>query len=121
MTAQSLWDLYAACWSAPSTRRREQLDACVTSDVVYRDPNAVVTGVEALSAYMEGFGNAFPGERFAIDRVDEHHSRSLSHWRQLLADGSERQHGASMALAGQDGRLVEITGFFLGVARRDAP
>lgn len=111
-TALSIWRAYAACWSAPPDTRAEAIGSCLADDVRYRDPGDAADGVDQLASYMEGFRQAFQGTRFVIDRVDEHHHRSLAQWRQVAADESVQTRGASFAVHAEDGRLLDVTGFF---------
>lgn len=106
------WRRYAGCWSAEPPERSEVLATVVVDDVTYCDPGQVVEGAPALGAYMDGFRQTFPGNRFVIDRVDAHHGRSLAQWRQLDADDGLVMNGVSFAIHGDDGRLAQIAGFF---------
>ncbi|MER8188171.1 nuclear transport factor 2 family protein [Kitasatospora sp. NPDC094015] len=110
---QQLWNDYAACWSAEPADRIPALGAVAAHEVAYRDPGTEVTGLTELAAYMAGFAAAFPGHRFRIDEVLEHHDRSLARWTQLDAHGSAASSGISAARHHEDGRLTDITGFFL--------
>jgi hypothetical protein len=107
------WQHYADCWSMAEGDRPDALDAYAATDVVYRDPTIEVQGADALSAYMGGFQEAFPGHRFAIVAVAAHHDRSLAHWEQVAPDGVVAMSGASAARHAPDGQMLEITGFFL--------
>jgi hypothetical protein len=109
---RQLWDDYASCWSAEPAVRIGALAAVTTDEIVYRDPTTEVNGRTGLAAYMTGFAGAFPGHRFRIDDVLAHHGRSLARWTQLDANGEAVTAGMSTALH-QDGRLAEVTGFFL--------
>jgi hypothetical protein len=111
-TVLELWSNYAACWSAPATGRADTLSRWAAPDVTYRDPGTEVRGVEALSGYMTGFGTAFPGHRFEITSVDAHHDRSLARWRQLDPDGRPVASGIRAASHTDDGRLLDIAGYF---------
>ncbi|MCX5208121.1 nuclear transport factor 2 family protein [Kitasatospora sp. NBC_00240] len=110
--SQQLWENYAACWSADPGERPAALGAVAVEDVTYRDPGTEVGGLTELAAYMAGFAGAFPGHRFRIDEVLEHHDRSLARWTQLGEQGEPAMAGVSTALH-RDGRLADITGFFL--------
>ena len=101
--SQQLWENYAACWSADPGERLAALDAVAVAEV---------GGLTELAAYMTGFAGAFPGHRFRIDQVLDHHDRSLARWTQLGAHGEAAMSGVSTALH-RDGRLADITGFFL--------
>jgi len=108
------WNDYASCWAAEPQERDCRLSHQVTDDVAYRDPGIEVAGRAALAGYMEGFRGSFPGNRFVIDHVDAHHERSLARWRQVDDAGTTVMTGASIARHAPDGRLADITGFFLG-------
>ncbi|WP_371476817.1 nuclear transport factor 2 family protein [Kitasatospora sp. NBC_00315] len=110
--SQQLWENYAACWSADPEERLAALGTVAVDEVAYRDPGTEVSGAAALAAYMAGFAGAFPGHRFRIDEVLDHHDRSLARWTQLGEHGEPAMTGVSTALH-RDGRLADITGFFL--------
>ncbi|MGY0460081.1 nuclear transport factor 2 family protein [Kitasatospora sp. cg17-2] len=110
---QRLWNDYAACWSADPADRTAALGAVAVDEVAYRDPGTEVGDLTELAAYMAGFAGAFPGHRFRIDEVLEHHDRSLARWTQLDGQGGTASTGISTARHHADGRLADITGFFL--------
>lgn len=107
----SLWNDYAACWSADAGERAGMLTAVAVDQITYRDPATAVSGLTELAAYMTGFADAFPGHRFRIDDVLAHHDRSLARWTQLDERGQAVTTGASTALH-HDDRLADVTGFF---------
>lgn len=110
--SQQLWTNYAGCWSADPGERLAALGTVAVDDVAYRDPGTQVSGLTELAAYMAGFAEAFPGHRFRIDEVLDHHDRSLARWTQLGERDEPAMAGVSTALH-RDGRLADITGFFL--------
>ena len=110
------WRGYARCWSLAPAERGRSLPRSVDASVSYRDPGTDLTGSAELAAYMERFRAAFPGSRFVIEVVHDHHDRSLSEWRQVGADGSVQMRGVSHAVHSRDGRLADITGFFVDQA-----
>ncbi len=112
MDPTTQWHEYAACWSTPEPERSRRLQLVVDAAAVYRDPGTAISGTAALAEYMTAFEQAFPGARFSIDEVSHHHQRSLASWRQVAADGSTQGTGRSCAIHGDDGRFVDITGFF---------
>jgi hypothetical protein len=112
MTADSLWDHYAATWSLDPAGRASELPACVTGDVSYCDPNGLLQGQQALSDYMAAFQDSVPGGSFAIRSVLHHHDRSLARWALHGPGGGALQTGTSFGLLAADGRLQAITGFF---------
>lgn len=114
MTPEALWERYSAIWSAPETARAAELAACLAEEATYCDPNGLVEGREALSAYMGGFQESAPGCSFRIKSVLDHNGRTLSNWSMVGPDGAVLQDGTSFAQLAGDGRLLAITGFFYG-------
>lgn len=106
------WNKYAQCWSHEESERSTLLPERVTPDVRYRDVNVELAGEDALAAYMAGFQRAFPGHRFVIRDVVEHHQRSMARWSQVDPGGGVVIDGVSFALHDDAGRLYDITGFF---------
>ncbi|MFD9358675.1 nuclear transport factor 2 family protein [Streptomyces sp. NPDC060031] len=109
---QQLWNDYAACWSADPAIRLAALGAVAVDDVAYRDPGTEVAGLAELDVYMNGFAGVFPGHRFRIEEVFDHHGRSLARWTQIGPDGETFMTGVSSAVH-RDGLLADVTGFFL--------
>ncbi|MFD9304798.1 nuclear transport factor 2 family protein [Streptomyces sp. NPDC060048] len=109
---QQLWNDYAACWSADPAVRLSALGDVAVDDITYRDPGTEVGGLAELDAYMNGFAGAFPGHRFRIDEVLDHHGRSLARWTQIGPDGEAFMTGVSSAVH-RDGLLADVTGYFL--------
>lgn len=81
--------------------------------VAHRDPGTEVAGLTGPAGYMAGVAGAFPGHRLRIDDVLEHHGRSLARWTRLDEQGGPASAGISTARHHEDGRLTDITGFFL--------
>lgn len=120
MTPETLWQRYAAIWSLVDEARAGELAACLADDASYCDPNGLVEGRAALSAYMAGFQRSVPGAAFHIHAVQHHHARTLAHWTLIGADGSTLQSGTSFGLLAADGRLRAITGFVQAADREQA-
>ena len=114
MTPEALWERYSAIWSTPEAARAAELAACLADEATYCDPNGLVEGRGALSAYMGGFQENAPGCSFRIKSVLDHNGRTLSNWSMVGPDGAVLQDGTSFALLAEDGRLQAITGFFYG-------
>ena len=112
MTPDVLWRRYAAIWAADETSRSTELEACLHETGSYCDPNGLIEGRSALSAYMGNFQQFAPGAKFHISSVAEHHGRSFSSWTLQATDGSVLQQGRSFASHDEQGRLRHITGFF---------
>ena len=71
----------------------------MAADVTYCDPNGLLHGREALSAYMADFQASVPGGVFEIRSVLNHHDRSLAHWTLHGPDGRALQSRRQLRLA----------------------
>ena len=109
--AKEKWQFYADVWSMDEGRYLA-LEKCVVPKVTYRDPSSKCQGIEHFSNYMKGFQASLPGANFEIKDAFVHHNRTLAHWSLVLADGSTLHDGTSFALMDDQGRFIEITGFF---------
>lgn len=112
MTPETLWTRYAAIWSLSREARAAELVHCLADDVTYCDPNGLIEGQAALSAYIDGFQRSVLQGVFTIDSVLHHHGRTLAHWTLRGGDDQVLHTGASCGFLAQDGRLQTITGFF---------
>lgn len=107
------WNVYQSAWAPISdAQRRELLAQSVSDDVVYTDPATRVHGVEALAERIAMSQEQFPGARFRNDSFLEHHDQGLFQWTMLNGEGTDAVMGTSFARFGEDGRLVQATGFF---------
>jgi hypothetical protein len=121
MSPETLWNRYAAIWSSDPDTRSSELAACLADDVNYCDPNGLVAGRPAISAYMGGFQLSAPGAKFCIDKVIHHHDRTLAHWTLYGPGDNALQTGTSFGQLDDDGRLRSITGFFYQSGRSQLP
>ena len=107
------WNVYQSAWAPISDmQRRDRLAQSVSDDVVYTDPASQVHGVEALAERIAKSQEQFPGARFRNDSFLEHHDHGLFQWTMLNGEGADVVKGTSFARFGEDGRLVQATGFF---------
>lgn len=107
------WNTYQAAWAPMAEgERRRLLEQSVADDCVYTDPGSQVAGREALIARIGLTQLRFPGAHFRNDSFLEHHEQGLFRW--TMYDGSGRVFvkGESFGRFGEDGRLVQATGFF---------
>ncbi len=112
MDVEQLWRRYAKIWSSDQSTRERELQACLADDATYCDPNGLLAGRPALSEYMGGFQDNFPGNGFTIIDVISHDGGSLARWTQYDANESTLHYGASFASHDAEGRLKNINGFF---------
>jgi len=117
MSPEILWPRYAATWSLPEAVRIAELAVCLADTVTYCDPNGLIEGRDALSAYMGGFQQSVPpGTAFRVRKVHHHNGRTLAHWALYGPDDTVLQRGTSFGALSDDGRLLAITGFFYDAA-----
>lgn len=110
--AKENWDRYSASWSQPEAVRGAVLADLAMPDVTYTDPVVELSGPDAFSAYMGEFQQQFPGTRFEIIDVREHHQQSLANWKLIDSAGDVVMLGTSHARLAPDGRFRSFTGFF---------
>lgn len=106
------WDRYSASWSQTESLRDAALAELTTDDVTYTDPAIDLSGREAFSAYMGNFQQQFPGTRFEIIDVREHHGQTLASWKLIDDSGAVHMLGTSHARLTEEGRFRSFTGFF---------
>ncbi|MEU3776950.1 nuclear transport factor 2 family protein [Streptomyces sp. NPDC032472] len=99
--------------SADPAIRLAALGSVALDDVTYRtrDPGTEIAGLAEPDAYMNGFAAAFPGHRFRIEEVYDHHGRSPARWTRIGPEGKVFLTGVSSAVH-RDGLLADVTGFF---------
>ena len=107
------WNVYQSAWAPISEEERlDLLRRSVSDDVVYTDPGSQVHGAGALAERIGQSQMQFPGARFRNDSFLEHHGQGLFQWTMLNSEGAAAVKGSSYARFGEDGRLVQATGFF---------
>lgn len=107
------WNIYQRAWSPmDDAERRELLSRSVADDIVYTDPASQAEGVDALAERIAATQKQYPGASFRNHSFLEHHGQGLFHWSMYDRDGKEFVKGSSFGRFGEDGRLVQATGFF---------
>ena len=109
----STWKTYQAAWSDISAEeRKELLRDSVSANCVYADPTAECRGIDELISKIEDSQKQYPGASFENTKFLDHHDQGLSNWTMHDATGGTVAVGTSYARFGQDGLLVQMTGFF---------
>ena len=107
------WNRYQSAWGPMSdAQRRQLLEQSVANEIVYTDPASQVQGVEALVERIAASQAQYAGSHFQNDSFLEHHGQGLFHWTMYDAKGAVFVKGSSFGRFGDDGRLVQATGFF---------
>jgi SnoaL-like domain len=105
---------YMAAWNeADPAARQSLLEQCWADDGVYVDPNAELSGREALSEHISKVQAGRPGARLEFMRgIDVHHNVLRFLWRLMRADGTYGDTSIDFGEIGPDGRLIKMIGFF---------
>lgn len=108
------WEVYTGSWSETDAAARQKIfEQCLNPDCDYSDTHVHVNGHDQLAAYMVEFQKNVPGGRFVTTEFAEHHGRSLAHWNLVVGEDKVVGKGASFGQYHADGRLKQMTGFFL--------
>jgi uncharacterized protein YndB with AHSA1/START domain len=108
-------DRWFAAWSEPDAAAREQTLAAIgTPDIHFRDRFSAIEGDEDLREHLAAVHRFMPGMRLSR-RGDIRHCQwhVLADWVALGADGQERGRGTNLFVLDADGRIQEVTGFWV--------
>ena len=112
LTTVDLYKRYAEAWSAISDlERRSIVDSVLDPDIVYRIPEMEGMGHAVVINDMNGFQAKFPGGKFALHSVSEHHDVALMEWQLILPDGTPSVLGHDAIRITPEGKLGQIITF----------
>jgi hypothetical protein len=105
---------YMAAWNeADPAARQSLLEQCWADGGVYIDPNAELTGRQALLEHISKVQAGRPGARLEfMSGIDVHHNVLRFLWRLMRADGTYGDTSIDFGEIGPDGRLIKMIGFF---------
>ena len=105
---------YGRAWGATDeNKRRELLESCWNLRGVYQDPSSDIHGREALVEHIGNQHSAFPGSRVELTSgFTEHHGKIQFNWQFVTSSGEVAIEGVDFGTLGDDGKLVQIVGFF---------
>ena len=105
---------YVAAWNcADEADRRALLQRSFAVDGRYADPGVRIEGREALVGHARRFATRCPGAVIELtSAVDAHGDAACFTWRVAGPDGGPVHEGIDVVVAGPDGRLQEVRGFF---------
>lgn len=110
--AVDLYKQYVKAWSAISDQeRRNILNAVLETAIVYRIPRMEGTGHQIVIDDMNDFQTKFPGGRFALHSISEHHDVALMEWQLILPDGTPGVLGHDAIRVTSEGKLGHIATF----------
>jgi hypothetical protein len=112
LTTVDLYKRYVEAWSAISDlERRNILDSVLDTDIIYRIPRMEGTGHAIVINDMNEFQTKFPGGKFALHSVSEHHDVALMEWQLILPDGTPSVLGHDAIRITSGGKLGQIITF----------
>lgn len=105
---------YGAAWLEKDVVARDRLlEKAWSTDGVYQDPTADVSGREALSRHIAGFHQRFPGNSIIVtSRAQHHHGKVHFTWKMIDAEEKTTLEGRDFGELDSDGRICRIVGFF---------
>jgi hypothetical protein len=110
--AVEIYKQYAAAWAAISDQeRRAILDTVLEADIVYRIPRMEGTGHAIVLEDIGEFQAKFPGGKFVLYSVSEHHDVALMEWQLILPDGTPSVRGHDAVRVTPAGKLGQIITF----------
>ncbi len=107
-------DGHLAAYGEPDRARRDALIAAVWApDGRLIDPPATGDGHAGISALADAVQQQFAGHRFRrTSGVDSHNDVLRYAWELVGPDGAVALAGMDVGQVGEDGRLIQIAGFF---------
>jgi uncharacterized protein YndB with AHSA1/START domain len=108
-------DRWFSAWSDPEAATRDlALNAIGTGDIRFHDRFSCVAGDDDLKAHLAAVHRFMPGmrlERHGDIRHCQWHV--LADWVARAADGQERGRGTNLFVLDADGRIIQVTGFWV--------
>jgi hypothetical protein len=113
-TVPSCFATLLAAWNEyDPAKMRKLVEASLTEDVAFTDPNYQIVGIEAFIRQVEEFRSHEGRVRLApTSGVDMHHDRARYSWAVLRPDGSRFEGFDAVALDLRQGKIRRIDGFF---------
>lgn len=110
--AVELYKHYATAFSAISDQeRRKILDSVLETEIIYRTPRMEGIGHQIIIDDISDFQAQFPGGKFALHSVSEHHDVALMEWQLILANGTPGVRGHDAIRVTPEGKLGHIVTF----------
>lgn len=109
---QSIVEKYLATWNADQSEREDLLTDHWSPDVTYVDPQAEVSGHEALKKLIEAVRAQSPDFVFSqLSEADAHHRQVRFSWGLGPAGKNPVAFGVDVVFLDEDGRIQDVRGF----------
>ena len=104
---------YLRIWNeADPEQIRTHIDACISDDCWWVDPQHQHTGRDALEANVRGFRAQFPNASLGVaSTIDSHNGRHRYEW-MIVNRGRLLIRGFDVVTVGDDGLINRVDGFF---------
>jgi hypothetical protein len=110
--AAELYKHYVTAFAAiPDEERRKILNSVLDAEVIYRNPTMEGTGPQIILDDIHIFQSKFPGGRFTLHSISEHHDVALMEWQLIQADGEPGVRGHDAVRITPEGKFGQITTF----------
>lgn len=94
------------------SRIREHLDAALAPEIMFCDPNYLITGIDAFEAMVREFLEKYPVVKCEhTSGFNEHHNRYRYNWL-VSVGGQPAVAGMDVAELNDAGKVIRIDGFF---------
>jgi hypothetical protein len=110
---ESNWNTYQDAWADISAAERQELLGRVMAEgYTFESPGGEGRGLAELAAHIAVFQKQYPGASFKTHSMIVHHEQALAEWIMYDKDGAEYLPGKSYVRFGEDGRLLQLVGFW---------
>jgi hypothetical protein len=110
---ESTWNGYQDAWADVSDAERQRLLLhFVDDECTFESPAGEGRGLAELTTHIEAFQAQYPGATFRTHTMIAHHGQALAEWMMHDKDGAAFLPGKSYARFGNDGRLIQLVGFW---------
>ncbi len=112
--ASGLVDRWFGAWNdADPIRRRETLEAMVSTGVEFKDRFGLTGGVDELLGHIAAVHQFMPGLRLERQGEARHcQGLVLADWLAVAQDGTTKARGTNAFTMSADGRIASVTGFW---------
>ncbi len=106
------YEAYARVWDSRTPSWKELLGQSVDDACRYSNMLIEGQGLDSLAQAIEAFHLTNPESVFATTSYMEQHGKSLGNWDLRNAAGMVVMSGSNYTEYGEDGRMVQIAGFW---------
>ena len=106
------YEAYGRVWDSRTPDWKQLLAQILDDSCTYSNMVVSGRGLENLSRVIESFHSTNPESTFAMTGYMEQHGKSLGYWDLLDSSGRVVLTGANFTAYGQNGRIIQISGFW---------